>query len=508
MIIKDSNTLINSLIRYAREKLSLHVADETYLTNLLLAKLHCVDYQYHREPVNNIDDLITSIEQLAITKKLATAETIDSFTIAIMGMISPLPSLVNERFFKLLKDFSPDKACKYLFALQVDNNYIKQSRIKLNLFWKASFPGNHLEITINLSKPEKDNKLTAKLAQEAAVNYPKCILCYENLGYAGRINSPARQNIRLIDFKLANEDWFMQFSPYQYYEEHVVVINKSHTNMKIDQETFEKLCDFVDLFPNYFVGSNASLPIVGGSILNHEHFQGGKHIMPIFSAPMKYSFNKKGYDDCQISYLDWYNSCLKIVSPNRESIIKIASEILAIWTIYEDKQIDLIPYSTAQHNAITPIIQKIDNCYHLYIILRNNRTSEEHPDGIFHAHQQFHNIKKESIGLIEASGLFILPGRLKRQFTLVSEILTGTISLEAALDKHPDLSVHQAMIMQLQKEYPSLKSRQSAEEIIEKYINETCKQILECTAIFKNNAIGENHLLQFLNKVGLEKIGG
>lgn len=508
MIIKERNALINSLISYAREKLYLASTDEVYLTNLLLSKFHLQNYNVSEEKENNLDDLITSIELVALKENLVKEEDLELFSTAIMGMLTPLPSVVQTKFFDLLHHVSSEEACRFLYALQVNNHYIKLSRIKLNLFWKANFPNNYLEITINLSKPEKDNKATAKLANDVSIKYPKCILCYENLGYAGRVDSPPRQNIRLVDFKLAGEDWFMQYSPYQYYEEHVVVIHKKHVNMKIDHSTFVKLCDFVDLFPHYFVGSNASLPIVGGSILNHEHFQGGKHMMPVFASATKYEFVKKGYEDCQIAYLNWYNSCLRIISPNRDKIISFASEILHIWNNYQDEQIGLIAHTQQQHNAITPIVRKVDQYYHLYLILRNNRTNEEYPDGIFHAHQPFHNIKKESIGLIEAMGLFILPGRLKKQFAAVQEILMGRVTYLDAIITNPDLIVHKNMIAELLSEYGASNSEQRVELILEKYINDTCKQILECTAIFKNTSIGDSHLRTFLSAVGLEIIGG
>ena len=507
-MIKDSNTLVNSLIHYAREKLYLSNIDEIHLRNRLLAKFKLEEYFPSDEKVNKLDELITSIEQIALHEKLVEEGELETFTTAIMDMISPLPSFVQTTFFDLLHHNSSEEACRFLFNLQVDNDYIKLSKIKLNLFWKANFPNNYLEITINLSKPEKDNKVTAKLAREVSSKYPKCILCYENLGYAGRHDSPPRQNIRLVDFKLGDEDWFMQYSPYQYYEEHVVVIHKKHVNMKIDEQTFIKLCDFVDLFPNYFVGSNASLPIVGGSILNHEHFQGGKHLMPIFASASKYELRKKGYEDCKISYLDWYNSCLKITSSNRDKIIAFASEILTVWNKYRDEEIDLIPYTKEQHNAITPIIRKVNHEYQLYIVLRNNRTNEEHPDGIFHAHRPFHNIKKESIGLIEAMGLFILPGRLKRQFTVIEDILMGKVSQEEAIKLHPDIIIHQEMINTLQKEYGIHNSKQQIKSILEQYINNTCRQILECTAIFKNTPMGDQHFRKFLQAVDLEIIGG
>ncbi len=508
MIIKDSNTLINSLIHYAREQLYLSCVDEIHLRNRLLAKFQLQEYVPSEEKSNKLEELITSIEQIAVRDQLVDEGELETFTTAIMDMISPLPSFVQTTFFDLLHHKSSEEACRFLFNLQVDNDYIKLSKIKLNLFWKANFPNNYLEITINLSKPEKDNKVTAKLAHEVSIKYPKCILCYENLGYAGRLDTPPRQNIRLVDFKLGDEDWFMQYSPYQYYEEHVVVIHKKHVNMKIDEGTFIKLCDFVDLFPNYFVGSNASLPIVGGSILNHEHFQGGKHSMPIFASASKYELVKKGYEDCRISYLNWYNSCLKITSPNRDKIISFASEILSIWNHYQDEEIEVIPHTKEQHNAITPILRKVNQEYQLYIILRNNRTNKEHPDGIFHAHQQFHNIKKESIGLIEAMGLFILPGRLKRQFTMIQDILMGAISQEEAIKLYPDIIVHQEMITSLQKEYGIHNSKQRTELILENYINHTCRQILECTAIFKNTPTGDEHFRKFLQAVDLEIIGG
>lgn len=492
--------LVNELICYSQRFLDLHFKDMIYIYNLLLRKFkidkpEITDYNYQNM---NIDELILNIEEIGIQNQLCTEENKERFSCEIMGDISLLPSKFEEVFWNKYH-LSKQDACNYFYNYQVHNDYIKKSKIDLNEKWRADFDNNFLEITINLSKPEKDNKKTAALINSESQKYPKCLLCKENLGYAGRIDAPARENIRTVWMKLNNENWFMQFSPYQYYEDHIIVISENHHNMKIEKDTFIKLCDFVDIFDNYFIGSNTELPIVGGSILDHEHYQGGKHLMPIFFAKTKYNLSHSNYKNCKIEYLDWYNSCFKLTSKDRNEIINLATLFLDKWRLYSDEKIDLICKTDKLHNTITPVVRKVDNEYIFYLILRNNRTNTEFPDGIFHSHNEYHNIKKEAIGLIEAMGLFILPGRLKRQCKIIDDIINNSISLDDAFNQNPDLLVHQKMINELLND----KSKLYSKEKIKNKINEYCEKILSCTGIFKNNEKGAIHLFNYFNYMNL-----
>ena len=494
--------LINTLINYASKNLMLDNRDKGYLFNFLLHKFNIDSPETDEYEECQIDELIKYIKETGIVEGMCCDIDSERFVTEIMGILTPLPSKIEDVFWNY---YSKDQemACKFLYNLQVKNNYIKATQIALNKHWKTEYIDNFLEITINLSKPEKDNKVTARLIDKVSNTYPKCLLCKENLGYAGRKDAPARQNLRTIGFKLEDENWFMQFSPYQYYDEHVIVINEKHLNMKIDQSTFRKLIAFVDLFPNYFIGSNTELPIVGGSILNHEHYQGGKHLMPIFFAPPKFHFTIKKYPGCQIEYLNWFKSCIVLTSQSKEDLISLATNILDEWKKYDDEEVDIIAKTTAQHNTITPIVRKTDGKYTIYLILRNNRTNEKYEDGIFHSHKEYHNIKKEAIGLIEAMGLFILPGRLDRQFRIIKDILQGKISLSDALIETPDLMVHKEMIADAIINNGERNNDEKADMIIKNYIDNVCVKILECTAVFKNNDLGDEHLLKFIKRLDL-----
>ena len=349
-----------------------------------------------------------------------------------------------------------------------------------------------------MSKPEKNNKDIAKLisAPKTGVKYPKCLLCIENLGYQGRSDHPARENIRIIPLTLNNEDWFMQYSPYVYYDHHCIVINNKHENMVINKENMNALLDFVDQNEYYFIGSNADLPIVGGSILNHNHFQGGSHLMPLMYSKIRYDFYLDKYSDVKLSYLDWYNSTFLIRGKSKAKVLDLASHILDVWKEYSDEEVDIRAYTDGvRHNTITPIVRKVDGEYYVYLILRNNRCNDVHPDGIFHAHQEYFNIKKEGIGLIEAMGLFILPARLKRQMGEVEYLLENNISLEEYFKAHEDMEVHKDMITYLRSKKGDSKA------LIQNYINDVCRNILKCTAVFKDDELGQEHLRKFVKSL-------
>lgn len=364
----------------------------------------------------------------------------DLFDTKIMSMLVPRPSEVIKKF-QALYQISPKEATDYFYKLSRDTNYIRRYRIKKDQKWTADTEFGTLDITINLSKPEKDPKAiaAAKLAKQSG--YPKCLLCKENEGYAGRVNHPARQNHRIIPVTINHSDWFFQYSPYVYYNEHCIVFNAEHTPMKIEKATFGKLLDFVEQFPHYFVGSNADLPIVGGSILSHDHFQGGHYEFAMAKAPVEKELVFKGFEDVKAGIIKWPMSVIRISAPQKERLIELADKILLAWRGYTDE--DAFIYAETEgepHNTITPIARKRGNDYELDLVLRNNITTEEHPLGVYHPHAKLHHIKKENIGLIEVMGLAVLPARLKDEMAALEQaILDGAeIREDEVLAKHAD----------------------------------------------------------------------
>ncbi len=350
----------------------------------------------------------------------------DLFDTKIMSMLVPRPSEVIKKF-QALYQISPKEATDYFYKLSRDTNYIRRYRIKKDQKWTADTEFGTLDITINLSKPEKDPKAiaAAKLAKQSG--YPKCLLCKENEGYAGRVNHPARQNHRIIPVTINHSDWFFQYSPYVYYNEHCIVFNAEHTPMKIEKATFGKLLDFVEQFPHYFVGSNADLPIVGGSILSHDHFQGGHYEFAMAKAPVEKELTFKGFEDVKAGIVKWPMSVIRISAPQKERLIELADKILLAWRGYTDEDAFIFAETEGEpHNTITPIARKRGNDYELDLVLRNNITTEEHPLGVYHPHAKLHHIKKENIGLIEVMGLAVLPARLKDEMAALEQaILDG-----------------------------------------------------------------------------------
>lgn len=498
-----NSLLVKKLVYYGKKHLGLNELDSIYITNVLYRKLN-IEYSDEEVDLSYIDDLkvpdvlIDELRDYIIKNKLVNEDKVELFIVEIMGDITPLPSQVVRTFNKIKKEKNTLEACNYLLDLEIKNNYIQKTAVDKNIYWKAEFEDNFLEITINMSKPEKNNKDIAKLisAPKTNVKYPKCLLCIENLGYQGRSDHPARENIRIIPLTLNNEPHFMQYSPYVYYDHHCIVINNKHENMVINKENMNALLDFVDQNNYYFIGSNADLPIVGGSILNHNHFQGGSHLMPLMYSKIRYDFYLDKYSDVKLSYLDWYNSTFLIRGKSKAKVLDLASHILDVWKEYNDEEIDVLAYTdNVRHNTVTPIVRKVDGEYYVYLILRNNRCNDEHPDGIFHAHKEYFNIKKEGIGLIEAMGLFILPARLKRQMGEVEYLLENNISLDEYFKEHLDMEVHKDMIECLREKVGDSKS------LIQNYINNVCRNILKCTAVFKDDEKGQEHLRKFVKSL-------
>lgn len=510
----DGKLLVEKLLRYAEAFLHLNPRDEIYMRNLLLREFKLDEPYKGEEDISFVetldvpDTLVSEIEQYAEENALAEEGEYNLYSTYIMGILSPLPSKVNEEFYRLKQTEGIEKACRYFYDLSVKNNYIQKTAIGRNLWWKFDDGDRYLEITVNLSKPEKNNKDIAKLlTAPKKAKYPACLLCKENEGYKGTLTHPARENIRTVSVKLAGEPWFVQYSPYAYYNEHLIAISENHVPMNVNPLTVRKVLDFVDIFPNYMIGSNASLPIVGGSILDHEHFQGGEHLMPMHKAGIKKSLTAVNYPDVKVGVVDWYNSVIRMESENKESLIALGGEIVSGWKTYSDAKCDIIAVTEdgVIHNTLSPIARKSGNKYILDMIFRNNRTSEEYPDGIFHAHPEYHNIKKEGIGLIEAMGLFILPGRLKKQLSMIADILCKNAAYDEAELKREDnyLYVHRNMIKDLVGEGYS-DTFEEAEKRVTDRVNNVCKNILKNTAVFKDDENGERGFSEFLSSVGIK----
>ena len=383
---------------------------------------------------------------------------------------------------------------------------MQKTAIERNIEWEYLDGDTTLEVTINLSKPEKSNKEIALLlrAPKQTEKYPACPLCETNEGYRGTLTHPARGNLRTLSLTMGGEDWFVQYSPYGYYREHCIAISRAHIPMKVDATTPDKLLDFVDAFPSYFIGSNAALPIVGGSILNHEHYQGGGARLPMQKAPVAEWLSVKGTGGARIGRLSWYNSALRIEGEDRGEVAALTRRVIAAWASFSAPEIGILSHTgEVPHNTLAPIARRDGALYTVDLILRNNRTSDEYPDGIYHAHPEHHNIKKEGIGLIEAMGRFILPGRLKTQLAMVADILAGKEDYDPAAlaeEAHP-LFVHRDMVATLVAEHGTASSPAAAEEAVRSFVNRTCAAILDNTAVFKKDAASEAAFSRFVETI-------
>jgi len=493
------NQAISNLLTYAKIHLGLKEEDFVYFSNRIVRVLHLDSFEFCETdeaaiaalscPDSVVADLIACAEE---TGFFVREEDREFFTADLLDTLSPRPSEVIAAFEKAYAE-SPEKAFDGLYELGVKNDYVKQSAIAKNKFWVAEGTENKIEITINLSKPEKNNKQTAKLRNVSA-GYPKCMLCRENVGYVGQ--GRTRRNMRTVPLKLAGENWFWQYSPYAYFYQHGIAINAEHTPMVLNGRTFLKLLDFVDFAPQYFIGSNAPLPIVGGSILAHEHFQGGKYVFPMFKASLGTALK------CPVpgvnAYLPaWYNSVILLKSKDKAALCAAAEKILCEWIGYSDESVGIVCETDAPHNTLAPIARKTEEGYSLYLLLRNNRCDETHPDGIFHAHKEYHNIKSESIGLIEAMGMFILPGRLDRQLKEAEKFLTGENAVFTE-----DMAIHKDMVALLLEKYGNSLTAEAAHEVVKKHVESVCEHILDNTAVFKRDERGRAAFLRFLSVCG------
>jgi UDPglucose--hexose-1-phosphate uridylyltransferase len=466
--------LLNSLLTYGLEK--------KLITDLEKAKLNLVnlfaiaDFDYSTKHIDIFKTLSDLLDD-AFDKKLFSPNTAmerDAFEALIFDQIMPTPNETKEMFKSLFKN-SKDQAIQYLYNISMDVNYIKTQRIKQNINWLYPSSFGNLQMTINLSKPEKDPKDIAKALDNKTTlnaNEPKCVLCKEN---EHRYQN-ARMNLRIVPMKLHHEKWHFQYSPYAYFNEHAIILSDEHRAMKISSKTFEYLLDFVDLVPNYFIGSNADLPIVGGSILNHDHFQAGRHHFPIEDAKIIKTYNH--LEELVIEHLHWPLSTIRLKSSNRNKLSKIANHILESWKIYHDSSLDIIAYTDKPHQTITPILRKENDVYIFDLILRNNRTTKTYPDGIFHPHQDVQHIKKENIGLIEAAGLAILPGRLKQELIYALDYIKNQ-------NFHPDIKKHLVWLDEL-----ILANKVQSMDDLYLEVGKKFEQVLTHSGVFKLNEKG------------------
>jgi len=419
----------------------------------------------------------------------------DLFDTEIMGRLTPRPAQVRSEFAEKYAQ-SPETATEWYYEFSQDTNYIRRDRIRRDVKWVAPTEYGDLDITINLSKPEKDPKAIAAARNMPASVYPMCQLCAENEGYAGRVNHPARQNHRIVPLKINGSDWFLQYSPYVYYNEHCICFNREHTPMKIDRACFAKLLDFVGQFPHYFVGSNADLPIVGGSILAHDHFQGGHYTFAMAKAPVETPFVFKGYEDVDAGIVKWPMSVIRINAADPERLIDLADRILGKWRAYTDEDAFIFAETDGTpHNTITPIARRRGDRYELDLVLRNNITTEEHPLGVYHPHAELHHIKKENIGLIEVMGLAVLPARLKDELRAVADCLAAGGDLRASelTEKHADWAEEFRSRYQI--------TADNALDIVQKETGIVFSKVLEHAGVYKRDEAGKSAFLRFLQTV-------
>ena len=483
--------VVNSLIDYASIHLGLEGLDRVYARNIVLGELG-LEYPSDKaifsieeiEKMEVPDYFIEQIEKYLKEEKGYSDKEAELKAVLVMGVVTPSPEEVVKKFEEL-KKFDSARALNYLYNLGIKNYYFQKTMVDKNIVWKTDYKNKNIEVSINLSKPEKSNKDIAKLLEKpkpSDIKYPKCLLCLENIGFYGNDHHPARENIRFVPVVLDGEMWYLQYSPYGYYYKHCICFSSKHSQMVINESTFKKLVDFVDVYPSFFIGSNADLPIVGGSILNHEHFQGGEHILPVMEADIKKEYKLKKYQNTKLYKLDWYNSTLLLKGKDRKELVSLASEILNAWKTYDDLTND--------------ILSSDENGKH---ILRNNRCDERYPEGIFHAHPEYHHIKKEGIGIIEAMGLFILPARLVRQENEIKDVLSLNLDNDEIIKKYPDLKDFLSMIELLRKDYNS----KTIDKKIKEYIEDTCKHILMNTAVFKDDKKGNEGLDKFIGGINL-----
>lgn len=494
------DTAVTKLVRYAENTGLIAPEDHIWAVNTLLEALKLNSYE---EPVLDdapidlpavLDELMDDAHARGVMENDSIVYR-DLFDTSLMGRLTPPPREVIAKFRALYAQ-NPVEATNWYYKFSQDTNYIRRDRIARDMQWKADTAYGELDITINLSKPEKDPKAIAAARDLPAASYPKCQLCPENAGYAGRVNHPARQNHRIIPITIDQTPWYMQYSPYVYYNEHCIVFNSVHTPMKIDRACFRKLLDFIGQFPHYFVGSNADLPIVGGSILAHDHFQGGRYEFAMAKAPVETELHFTGFDDIRAGIVRWPMSVIRLTAADPDRLVELADRILNAWRGYTDAEatifaeIDGVP-----HNTITPIARRSGSDYEIDLVLRNNLTTEEHPLGLYHPHAELHHIKKENIGLIEVMGLAVLPARLKNELAVLGEKMVKGEDLRA----DPLTASHAEWAERIMQENEI--TADNITDILQREVGLVFAQVLEHAGVYKRTEEGKKAFLRFAESV-------
>ena len=489
-------TLVENFVTKVIAESSFEELDRIYLTNRVLALVGDGVLEVETDQ----DDLIELKDQLVeeavrletIEDSLASREILGA---DLMDLVTPCPSQVNRDFWTTYAQ-SPEQAIADFYQLSQKNDYIKLKAIAKNIAYRVPSDYGELEITINLSKPEKDPKEIAAAKLVKSSNYPQCQLCMENEGYHGRVNHPARSNHRIIRFDISGQEWGFQYSPYAYFNEHCIFLDSKHRPMAISRQSFERLLAIVEQFPGYFAGSNADLPIVGGSILTHDHYQGGRHVFPMEVAPIQKNFTFEGFEAVKAGIVQWPMSVIRLTSDSKEDLTELADKILLAWRQYSDPSVQVLAESNGTpHHTITPIARKRDGQFELDLVLRDNQTSPEHPDGIYHPHKDVQHIKKENIGLIEVMGLAILPPRLKEEVEQVAAYLVG--------EDIPVADYHQEWADELKESNPRLTDKDQALEIVRESVGKIFSRVLEDAGVYKQTAEGQTAFMRFVEQVGI-----
>ncbi|MCQ2385318.1 MAG: UDP-glucose--hexose-1-phosphate uridylyltransferase [Clostridia bacterium] len=500
--MKDKNQLIAALADYAVEKNLLSPEDRTYAVNKLLSRLDETEYEepesYEKRP---LEEILRDLCDYAYEKGILTENSVayrDLFDTSLMGELTPRPSEVIGKFEMLMKK-DKQAATDYFYSLSRDCDYIRTYRVAKDLKWTYDSPYGTLDITVNLSKPEKDPKAIAAAKSMPQSGYPKCLLCHENEGYRGTLRCPARQNLRQIPLTLGGNLWYMQYSPYVYYNEHCIVLSSEHTPMKITENTFRRALDFVEVLPHYFIGSNADLPIVGGSILTHDHMQGGRYTFAMERAEITEPLTFRGFEQVKAGIVKWPMSVIRLNAAEKEPLVALAAKILAAWRGYTDEKSFVFAETDGEkHSTITPIARRRGDLFELDLVLRNNITTKEYPDGVYHPHPELHHIKKENIGLIEVMGLAVLPARLKDEMASLAEaMLKGSdISADEKLAKHADWAKDIAGRYTL--------TRENIDGILKKEIGAVFTKVLENAGVYPPTEEGRRGIRRFVDAVNAD----
>ena len=497
----DVCELIAELVEYAVRKDLAKAVDRVYLRNQLMEELGVSSFVCEKEPLGEmpLEEILGKLCDWAIEHKIIPDRGVtgrDLFDTKLMGILTPRPSEVIAEFERLYAQ-SPERATDYFYRLACDSDYIRTYRVAKDMKWTYEGKYGTMDITVNLSKPEKDPKAIAAAKRQKQTGYPACALCRENEGFAGSLNQAARQSHRLIPVSFGDEEWFLQYSPYVYYNEHCILLSGKHEPMRIGRSTFEKQMAFVSRFPHYMLGSNADLPIVGGSILTHDHMQGGRYTFAMERAKTEIPLHFEGFDTVTAGILYWPLSVIRLTSNDPSALIELSDRILCAWREYSDAEAGVLAMTDDEpHNTVTPIARRRGDAYEIDLVLRNNRTSEEHPLGIFHPHEDKHNIKKENIGLIEVMGLAVLPARLRDEMLLLGEYLVKGLDVS----EEPTIAKHAAWASRFAG--GECFTEENVQAILQREIGKTFEAVLEDAGVYKCDAKGREAFLRFVQTIG------